>query len=86
MDSIKSNPISFQAVLSASINLASEKEDTEMLTNALTDLFESSFVILDYEFFKSQEWQNLIILLSFPIKGYDVVKKCVENAKRKLLS
>ena len=86
IDSIKSNPISFQAVLSASISLASEKEDTEILTNALTDLFESSFVILDHEFFKSQEWQNLITILSFPIKGYDVVKKCVENAKRKLLS
>ena len=86
IDSIKSNPISFQAVLSASISLASEKEDTEILTNALTDLFESSFVILDHEFFKSQEWQNLITTLSFPIKGYDVVKKCVENAKRKLLS
>ena len=86
IDSIKSNPISFQVVLSASISLASEKEDTEILTNAVTDLFESSFLILDHEFFKSQEWQNLITTLSFPIKGYDVVKKCVENAKRKLLS
>mgnify|MGYP003303012059 FL=1 len=86
IDSIKSNPISFQAVLSASISLASEKEDTEILTNALTDLFESSFVILDHEFFKSQEWHSLITMLSLPIKGYGVVKKCIENAKQKLLS
>lgn len=83
---IKSNPISFQAVLSASISLASEKGDTEMLTNALTDLFESSFGILDHEFFKSQEWHSLMTMLSLPIKGYGVVKKCIENAKQKLLS
>lgn len=83
---VRINPLSFSNVLSASIILASEKGDSEMLVNALTDLLESSFTIVADEFFQSQEWRNLIVMLTLPIKGYEVVKKCLLEAKRRFLS
>ena len=82
---VRINPLSFSSVLSASIILASEKGDSEMLVNALTDLLESSFTIVADEFFQSQEWRNLVVMLTLPVKGYKVVKKCLLEAKQRLL-
>ena len=84
LEYVRINPLSFSSVLSASIILASEKGDSEMLVNALTDLLESSFTIVADEFFHSQEWRNLVVMLTLPAKGYKVVKKCILEAKQRL--
>ena len=58
----------------------------EKIESYITNMFESCLRIMPEEFYSSQEWKNLIVLLSLPLKGYDIVKRCVLSARQKILS
>ena len=73
-------------VLDASMHLSKDAEKYEKIESYITNMFESCLRIMPEEFYSSQEWQNLIVLLSLPVKGYDIVKRCVLAARQKVLS
>ena len=86
IECISGNPLQFQVVLDASVHLSKDAEKYENIENYITNMFESCLRIMPDEFYSSQEWQNLIVLLSLPVKGYDIVKRCVLAARQKVLS
>ena len=86
IECIAGNPMQLMVVLDASVYLAANKEKHEFLESYITGLFQSCLRIMPQQFYLSQEWQGLIDLLSLPVKGYEVVKRCVLAARQKVLS
>jgi len=86
IECISGNPLQFQVVLDASMHLSKDAEKYEKIESYITNMFESCLRIMPEEFYSSQEWKNLIVMLSLPLKGYDIVKRCVLSARQKILS
>ena len=86
IECISGNPLQFQVVLDASMHLSKDAEKYEKIESYITNMFESCLRIMPEEFYSSQEWQHLMVLLSLPVKGYDIVKRCVLTSMQKVLS